>query len=135
MIKKRDKEKDRIIPAYNFPKRKASFSFHPESYCLPYDKATFHALVNNPMNEKTLWIVKPNASSCGRGIKVINRDAALNLPEEKKCVVQRYISNPYLIDGKKFDLRMYVGITSFDPLTSFPISSELERFRLLASQS
>lgn len=31
-------------------------------------------------------------------------------------VISRYLSNPFLLDGKKFDLRTYVLVTSYKPL-------------------
>lgn len=32
--------------------------------------------------------------------------------QDKKCVIQRYVADPFLIDGRKFDLRLYVLVST-----------------------
>lgn len=39
-------------------------------------------------DHKAIWILKPPANSCGRGIRVFNRAAAGTIRKSKKCVVQ-----------------------------------------------
>jgi tubulin polyglutamylase TTLL6/13 len=42
--------------------------------------------------------------------------------------VQQYVSNPYLIESLKFDLRVYVLIMGYDPLRVFIYNEGLGRF-------
>ena len=51
-----------------------------------------------------------------------------NIPGKKAAIVQKYISDPYLINGHKFDLRLYVLITNLDPLTVYLYKDGLVRF-------
>lgn len=43
-------------------------------------------------------------------------------------IASEYISNPLLIDDYKFDLRVYVAITSINPLRVYMYEEGLTRF-------
>ena len=43
-------------------------------------------------------------------------------------VVSEYISNPLLLNGYKFDMRIYVAITSINPLRIYMYEEGLARF-------
>ena len=75
--------------------------------------------------KKSFVIVKPEASCQGRGIFLTRKLDEIN--NNEKYVVQEYISQPLLIDNLKFDLRVYVLVTSCDPLRIFVYEDGLVR--------
>ncbi|XP_013398235.1 tubulin polyglutamylase TTLL4-like, partial [Lingula anatina] len=50
----------------------------------------------------------------GNGITVVQDWK--QVPKKELIVVQKYISNPLLVNGSKIDLRVYVEVTSINPL-------------------
>jgi hypothetical protein len=50
------------------------------------------------------------------------------IPNQEISVVQEYLNNPYLIDGLKFDIRVYVLVTSCEPLKIYVHKEGLVRF-------
>ncbi len=69
--------------------------------------------------------MKPAASSCGRGVKVLNKNT--NVSRRSGVVISKYIHS-HLLNGFKYDLRLYVLVTSFDPLRIYLYEEGLTRF-------
>ena len=72
------------------------------------------------------WICKPAELSRGRGI-IIFSDIK-NLIFADTCIIQKYICNPLLVGRYKCDLRVYVCVTGFKPLTIYIYQEGLVRF-------
>ncbi|KAL3276741.1 hypothetical protein HHI36_012111 [Cryptolaemus montrouzieri] len=104
-----------------FPK---DYNFFPKTWCFPADLG--EALTYSRLRKNKTFILKPDAGSQGRGIIVTK-----TLKDVRPCdrgICQVYINRPFLIDGYKFDLRVYTLITSCDPLRIYVFREGLVRF-------
>ncbi|KAJ3113361.1 Tubulin polyglutamylase ttll6 [Phlyctochytrium bullatum] len=74
------------------------------------------------------YIAKPDHGCQGKGIFLFRSLKAINPYKDANMIVQSYLPKPYLIDSLKFDLRIYVLVTSVDPLRIFIHKAGLARF-------
>ncbi|XP_052279821.1 probable beta-tubulin polyglutamylase isoform X2 [Dreissena polymorpha] len=104
-----------------FPKE---YNVFPKTWCLPADYGDFQAYCRQKKNKT--YILKPESGCQGRGIWVTKNPKDVKPHEHMIC--QQYLSRPLLIDGFKFDLRVYTLVTSCDPLRIFVFKDGLARF-------
>ncbi|TKS77443.1 putative tubulin polyglutamylase TTLL9 [Collichthys lucidus] len=91
--------------------------FFPCTFALPSE---YHLFVEEfKRSPGSTWIMKPDGTRTEE-----QKDAA----QVESYVAQRYIENPYLINGRKFDLRVYVLVTSYVPLKAWLYRDGFARF-------
>jgi len=120
--------KDRLWKNYHklmLKHGKSEFNFLPRTFCLPADTKLLRKVWERK-GGKGRWIVKPPALARGEGIKVINKWS--QIPTTRPLIVQRYVARPYLINETKFDLRLYLLVTSVNPLRLYLYDDGLVRF-------
>ncbi|KAJ0398930.1 hypothetical protein P43SY_005288 [Pythium insidiosum] len=115
--------------ARNFERMKKLFpeeyDFCPRTWILPFDLYDFQQQFNADGMSQRTFIVKPDHSCQGRGV-FLTRNLS-QISRQDIMVAQQYVKAPLLIDGKKFDLRIYVLITSCEPLRVFLFKDGLVR--------
>ncbi|XP_022110002.1 tubulin polyglutamylase TTLL6-like isoform X2 [Acanthaster planci] len=100
----------------------SSIDFVPKAFKLPQQSEEFKAWASK--NPDKLWVQKSNAH---RGIKV-KPISELDL-SAANSFIQEFIDKPFLIDGRKFDIGVYIVVTSVDPLRIYIVDDEtLVRF-------
>ena len=90
------------------------YDFYPATWFLPSE---FQDLKKHFALNGGSYIAKPAASSQGKGIFIVQDLQQLN--DLGDYIVQRYVESPLLIEGLKFDMRIYVLVTGCDPLRVF----------------
>jgi len=124
-----------------------------DGFCTAFQQRNNSVSLSSSAN---YWILKPSDRARGLGITVIhsvdqvpvslrsircNSNAESNSPVQRTTphvghcswsdssfVVSKYISNPLLINGKKFDLRIYVLVKQFQPLNAYVYTKGFARF-------
>ena len=104
-----------------------ALDFLPVTYTLPAQLPAL--LAAQAKNREQVRILKPTGGSGGREIKLTSsaedmkaycteRGSGASGPSEN-CIASHYIDKPLLVDGRKIDLRVYVLVTSFQPLRAY----------------
>lgn len=103
------------------------YTFHPKSFILPFHFSDLKSCMSAIQKRKDrTFIIKPDKGSQGKGIFLIQDFDDLNSYWES-AVAQQYIA-PFLVDGFKFDLRIYVLVTSLEPLRVYIHQEGMARF-------
>ena len=76
--------------------------------------------------ERKFFIIKPECESQGNGIYLT--DTWEDVEQTERVVAQQYLDSPYLIQGLKFDLRIYVLLYGINPLKVYLFEDGLARF-------
>mmetsp|Transcript_9993 Transcript_9993/g.18181 ORF Transcript_9993/g.18181 Transcript_9993/m.18181 type:complete len:442 (-) Transcript_9993:47-1372(-) len=119
----------------------AQFDFFPQTFVVPHEYLLF---VEAFKKLGGTWIMKPVGKSQGKGIFLVDKlsqlsgwkTTAMNDPNDVKekaenYVVQQYIHNPLLIGGRKFDIRLYVLVKSYNPLVVYIYRDGFARFSVV----
>lgn len=99
------------------------YSFVPKTLIIPEETAALKEAMAQDQEKE--WILKPDNGSLGDGITIVKGHLASEICDSQ--VAQEYIES-ILINGKKFDLRVYALVSSLDPLCIYVYKDGVARF-------
>eukprot|EP00471_Norrisiella_sphaerica_P003421 CAMPEP_0184481484 /NCGR_PEP_ID=MMETSP0113_2-20130426/3026_1 /TAXON_ID=91329 /ORGANISM="Norrisiella sphaerica, Strain BC52" /LENGTH=425 /DNA_ID=CAMNT_0026860635 /DNA_START=81 /DNA_END=1355 /DNA_ORIENTATION=+ len=109
------------------------FDFVPSTYNLPSDFSLWTEEFKRHSDD--VWILKPHGRAQGKGIVLANKIATVkrfmvgySKGMRDTYIISKYLNNPLLVGGKKFDLRLYVLVTNYRPLKIYFNTEGFARF-------
>lgn len=105
------------------------FEFYPHTYLLPDDFPALmreHTFVCGRTATAPTWVIKPRSGCCGKGIhfvQSVQEIEAVDYPSVAQLLV-----NPMLLNGKKFDFRFFLLVSSLEPFSAFIYKEGIARF-------
>lgn len=121
------------------PQKEAAFQINLNLGVNGRERINERTMKRKPIIEKKvqldhkIFIIKPENESQGKGIFLTNTWE--DVPYGDRLVAQHYIDPPYLIDGLKFDMRIYVLLYGVNPLRIYLFHDGLCRFATASYQS
>lgn len=108
--------KNRMAQHLDRARRKflSDYSFYPRTWVLPSEFADFRTQFDSSGRSNKIFILKPDGGCQGKGIMLTQ--SVEDVDQSVAQVAQLYMKRPLLIDGYKFDLRLYVLVSSVKPL-------------------
>jgi tubulin polyglutamylase TTLL6/13 len=101
------------------------YDFHPRNFIFPQQLGEFECYIRH-QPEPTTFIIKPDKGRAGQRIKLVQGFEGLSHYKDS-AVCQEYVS-PFLLNRYKFDLRIYVLVTSINPLRVYIHNENMVRF-------
>ncbi|XP_071983578.1 tubulin polyglutamylase TTLL7 isoform X5 [Engystomops pustulosus] len=103
------------------------YSFIPRTWIFPAEYTQYQNYVKElkKKRKQKTFIIKPANGAMGHGISLIRNGEKLQAQDH--LIVQEYLDKPFLLEGYKFDLRIYILVTSCDPLRIFLYNDGLVR--------
>ena len=105
----------------------SEYNYMLETYSYPEDKDIINEKFANYSFEKSskdnLWLVKPKYGSLGDSISILKNISTI----KKGYLITKYLNNPHLIKGYKYDLRIHGLVTSIKPLKIYLYNEGLVR--------
>lgn len=109
--------------------RAGVYDFFPRTFSMPGEYDEWRSAADNEPD--TIWIVKPKRLMGGQGVRVLtDLDSVERHPH---WIVQEYLADPFLLPDYPFKhiLRLYVLVTSLDPLVAYLYGDGLAKFTSL----
>ena len=105
------------------------YSFYPKAWYLPQqfvELCDYASKQQRYTSKKCIFIVKPDDGTQGEGIYLITDPYQYQF-NGRNYIVQEYIAKPLLLEGLKFDFRIYVVLMQLKPLQIYICREGLAR--------